>query len=295
MFQAEAVQRILVHAGDKEKPLIESKRHLYDQDKTTKASVLTALIHSHAQLCKTFTITRTGLNNLSVTNQVTSVLQTIFTILRQTGNPQSTGKVSDKVNIFEIHIGEEKRSIEKAAALALVRSVFHAYGLNFENGGGPKSWIGMMNPFINFMSAFNSRMSEVRTGTSRFQVGKSGNQIQEVTVSQYGLSAAHHIHLEGITYTPVKRAAMAQSLGPLTQLIMVHQNRNQSTYVSKWKSAAVRSLKNIEHHSMLIDHIATNDLSTVIPYFALLGDILNIAGFEQLSRRSSPLLSTGNH
>lgn len=128
--------------------------------------------------------------------------------------------------------------------------------------------MGLINPYITFMTAFNHRMTEVRTGTSRFQVGKAGNVIKEVAVSQYGLSASHHIHLEGITYPP----------GPLTQLILVHQTRNESLYNKKWKEAAVRSLKHIPEHQEIVNYVSGTDLQAVIPYFTLLGDILTITG-----------------
>lgn len=270
--------RILVSAADPTKVLTEAKRNQYTQDKDCKINVLCAMIHAHTQLCKAFGLEVASLTNISLTSQVTSVFQTIHTILRQTGNTSSTGKVADKVTTFSIHVGSTIKEVSKDDGLGIVRAVFKAYGLDYTGGQAASAWVGLINPYITFMAGFNHRMAEVRTGTSKFQVGKDGAQIREVAVSQYGLSAAHHIHLEGITYPPVKRAAMAQSIGPLSQLILVHQTRNESLYNKKWKEAAVRSLKHLPDHQELVNYIASNDLQAVTPYFTLVGDILTMTG-----------------
>lgn len=89
----QSINRISVSAPDHNRELTEAKRNQYTQDKGSKGKVICALLHAHTQLCKGFTIPFKNMNNLSLTTQVTSVLQTIPTILRQTGNTNSNGKV----------------------------------------------------------------------------------------------------------------------------------------------------------------------------------------------------------
>lgn len=62
-------------------------------------------------------------------------------------------------------------------------------------------------------------------------------------VSQYGLTPAHHILLEGATYKPERRSAMAQTLGPLTAMIAAYKSRDP--YRTKWIEAVKRDLVHI--------------------------------------------------
>lgn len=63
-------------------------------------------------------------------------------------------------------------------------------------------------------------------GVSRIIVGKRGNFTDYMDVAQYGLTPARHILLEGSTYKPERRSAMAQTLGPLTAMIDAYIQRS---------------------------------------------------------------------
>ncbi|KAK9873561.1 hypothetical protein WA026_022974 [Henosepilachna vigintioctopunctata] len=72
----------------------------------------------------------------------------------------------------------------------------------------PKMWV-----------ANSLRMTELRVGHSQMPIGKNGETVQSFPVEKYGLNGSHHILLQGCTYPPEKRSAMALSFGPMTALL----------------------------------------------------------------------------
>ncbi|KAG8266652.1 hypothetical protein J6590_066768 [Homalodisca vitripennis] len=271
--------RILVNIENPGVAVPETRRNQYQPNKAQKIAVVTAIIHAHTRLCALFGLTEAEIYNLSLSMQVTSVLNTIHQILRQTANPAATGRINDKVVNYQIHVGDTARTVEKEVAHKAVREIFLVYGLNYNQPPFPPPWIGAAGPFLTFMSCFKHRMDEVRTGVGKFPIGKNtqGNQLC-ADLQQFGLNPTHHIHCEGITYPPVKRSAMAQSVGPLTQLIMLNQSRKNPNFSDKWKKACARSLSHIPNHTEIIQYIFSHDAATVSPYLATIGDLLTITG-----------------
>ncbi|CAB3223631.1 unnamed protein product [Arctia plantaginis] len=104
-------------------------------------------------------------------------------------------------------------------------------------------WCCNANALFNIFSAFKMRYDEIRVGVSKIPVGKRGNTTDYVDVSQYGLTPAHHVLLEGSTYKPERRSAMAQTLGPLTALMAAY--KSMDPYRAKWIEAVKRHLVHI--------------------------------------------------
>lgn len=97
-------------------------------------------------------------------------------------------------------------------------------------------------------------------------------------LTQFGLNSSHHIHCEGITYPPMKRSSIAQSVGPLTQLIMLNQARKNPRFSDKWKRACARSLAHFPQSQAILDYVFSHDATTIAPYLSLIADILTITG-----------------
>lgn len=74
-------------------------------------------------------------------------------------------------------------------------------------------------------------------------VSRDGEKIKTVSIDKMGLSPAHSIHLEGITYPPERRASMSMSLGALT--IVLSMLRTKGKYRKKWENAALKTLSHI--------------------------------------------------
>ncbi|BET03089.1 Hypothetical protein NTJ_15907 [Nesidiocoris tenuis] len=102
----------------------------------------------------------------------------------------------------------------------------------------------MAAPFLSFMNLFKHRLNEVRNGCEYFPIHKSATEVKQVGIGQYGLNGAHHPLLDGISYPPHKRSATAQSLGPMTQL-MLAQCKGTTDCSAKWKVAVTRSLAHL--------------------------------------------------
>lgn len=273
-------KRILVNIENPTTEIPEARRNQYVLNEQLKANVLTALIHAHSLLCTGFGLAWNTMNNISATTQVTSIMHTIHTVLRQQANPQPKGSVHTKVvNNFTIKLHGVIKEVPKEDAMNLVRDIFRMYGLEYTQAPFPAPWIGMMAPYITFMSCFKHRFDEVRNGVSKFEIGK--NQVGDTLLAdlgQFGINSSHHIHCEGITYPPTKRSSIAQSIGPLAQLVLLNQSRKNQQYSDKWKKAAARSIAHFPNSSAIIDYIYTQTPSTVSSYLSLIGDILTITG-----------------
>lgn len=270
-------KRLLVNIDDPSKSVPEARRNQYQVNPTLKSSVVQALIHAHTQLCKAFTLSEAELLNISLTTQVTSVLCTPHLILRQSSN--ATGKLGDKIgeNYF-IHKGQQSVTVKKIDVHELVTKVFETYGLRYSDQPFLAPWLGMIAPYLTFMSCFKHRMDEVRSGVGKFPIGMSGINTLMADLTQFGLNSSHHIHCEGITYPPMKRSSIAQSVGPMTQLIMLNQSRKNPRFSDKWKRACARSLAHFPQSQAILDYVFSHDASTIAPYLSLIADILTITG-----------------
>lgn len=128
-------------------------------------------------------------------------------------------------------IEEEVKRYSSKTALEMVTLIMSMYNLNYTYvGPSPFEWYGVAAPFLTFISAFNNRMNEVRTGCDTMPISKTANETKAIKVSQYGLSPAHYCLLDGISFPSYKRSSLAQSIGPLTQLIMVHRSQSTPSY-----------------------------------------------------------------
>lgn len=71
----------------------------------------------------------------------------------------------------------------------MVSLIMSMYGLVYAyEEPNPPEWYGVAAPFLTFISAFNNRMNEVRTGCDTMPVSKTATETKAIKVSQYGLS-----------------------------------------------------------------------------------------------------------
>lgn len=108
-------------------------------------------------------------------------------------------------------------------------------------------------------------------------------------ISCLGLNGAHHILLEGITYAPEKKTAMAQSLGPLTVLIQMLRTK-EAKYRKKWEDALKSQLSSI---AVIDDIISITRNARTIQEFSsmihLIAEILLISTSRQIRRMFIPM------
>lgn len=143
----------------------------------------------------------------------------------------------------------------------------------------PPEWNGVAAPFLTFISAFNNRMNEVRTGCDTMPISKTATETKAIKVSQYGLSPAHHCLLDGISFPLHKKSSLAQSIGPLTQLIIVHRSQSTPSYAGRWRKAALRSIGHLPKAEEIINKIKTSTGEEAAGLLELVADILLVSIF----------------
>ncbi|CAG4958057.1 unnamed protein product [Parnassius apollo] len=136
-------------------------------------------------------------------------------------------------------------------------------------------WYGIANPLFNILSAFKIRYDEIRIGVSRIPVGKKGNTTDYVDISQYGLTPAHHVLLEGSTYKPERRSAMAQTLGPLTAVLAAYKSREP--YRNMWVEAVKRDFVHIPDAINLCNAMRGKRAEEIAPALSAFADVILIA------------------
>lgn len=213
--------RVIMSADNITEVIPDVKRNQYVVNKDLKSRVLRAILYVHMQLAKSFTVQDRLFLNITVMSQISSHLLTVHTILRQISNVNGGGRVESNVGeSITIHFADNERSVGINAAKSAVTKVFQAYVLQYILESQNKDhWYGMIAPLMTYIVAFNLRMNEVRVGCGQFTVVKKDSKTLNIRTSEYRLIGKHQILLDGITYPPDKRASMAQSMGPMTQLI----------------------------------------------------------------------------
>uniref|UniRef100_A0A2H1WVV8 SFRICE_028573 n=1 Tax=Spodoptera frugiperda TaxID=7108 RepID=A0A2H1WVV8_SPOFR len=65
-----------------------------------------------------------------------------------------------------------------------------------------QNWYGTMGPYLDMFSAYSLRVNELRLVHNNMPVTKVEGVHKSIPVSKYGLSAAHHVLLEGASFPP---------------------------------------------------------------------------------------------
>lgn len=151
-----------------------------------------------------------------------------------------------------------------------------------------KNWVGTMGPYLNMLGCWGLRLQELRVGHTKMPVARVGDKMSVVPIEKYGLSPAHAVHLEGITYPPERRASMSMSLGALTTVLCML--RTKGKYRNKWENAVKKTLSHIPAITDFISLTETNSAAEYVkPALALLGDILLVTTSRQSQRGCIPL------
>lgn len=205
---------------------------------------------------------------------------TLHNVLRQQSNANKIGKLADKVpENITANVDGENKTVETIKALNIVQVSMSLYNLTYTyEGPSPPEWYGVAAPFLTFMSAFNNRMNEVRTGCDTMPISKTATETRAIKVSQYGLSPAHHCLLDGISFPPHKRSSLAQSIGPMTQLIMVHRIQSTPSYAGRWKKAVLRSIGHLPKAEEIVNKIKASTREEASGLMELVADILLVTG-----------------
>lgn len=132
MDQSVLGKRELVNAEDHSKAIPESRRNQYTPDADLKARVVTGLLHATAQVCVLFGLKEEDLFNLTWTCQISSIVHTAHNVMKQQANPNSGGKMADKVTEgYTLKKGGDVITKTSLEVHALITEVFTLYGLRY--------------------------------------------------------------------------------------------------------------------------------------------------------------------
>nr|QPL15320.1 nucleoprotein [Neuropteran orthomyxo-related virus OKIAV190] len=147
------------------------------------------------------------------------------------------------------------------------------------------------------MIGFKLRRNEIRTGMTELptkKVKEMNTENQTVTttymvmpIANYGLDGCSVNLLEGLTYQPLIKAMMSQTMGPMTSLIMLNY---QKQYREKWESAVRRCFGNFPSLETLINVVKNSNNGDLCALFPIIADILQITTSRSANRAFFPVI-----
>jgi len=293
--EEKVIKKIRVNADDTEEEMNDQRRGRIQLNPDQKTNVLRWIIACHIQLTALLTDASVEndqlLNDIHVSQQVTSIFSTSHSCLRQTANGVgSLNKTMSEKN-HQIQLGGNKlKMVPHVTCMELVKQIATSFKLEYSKPDKKDNnhWYGTAAPIIDFINMFRTRVNELRMGHSSFIIKKDSDKVKTVTVSQYGFWSAHHPYLEGVTLSPEKKSGMAQSLGPLTALICLAQSSSEGKYSERWKSAVKRDLAFIPEIDSVVNLCSGKGASFVRGVYNIIADILLITTSREAKRSSFP-------
>lgn len=251
-------KRKIVDAVDETTEVPDPKRARIRINTEQKTKVLHAIAACLLRTTRALmdTIDPEMLSNMPLIENVLSLVNTAHNILRQEAN--GTGNLKAwKEHVAEVNVFGEIRRIRMDGVMEIVRDVFLMFDLRYTPPKNRETdhWWGTAAPFLTFLAAHKLRRNELRVGHSKMPISK-GKDPKFVNVSGWGLDTAHHILLEGISYPPDKKSAMAQSLGPMTIAIQCARIGGDQRYGTKWHMAMKKAFAHVpEIDSIISGHV----------------------------------------
>lgn len=229
--------------------------------------------------------------NLNVSNALVSIIFTTHNILRQRQNNNTPTNMQTKsaTTDFAVSFKGKTYTIGRAPAERSWRDILANNCLDYKvDKDSAKNWVGTMGPYLNMLGCWGLRLQELRVGHTKMPVARDGDKMSVVPIEKYGLSPAHAVYLEGITYPPERRASMSMSLGALTTVLCML--RTKGKYRNKWENAVKKTLSHIPAITDFISLTETNSAAEYVkPALALLGDILLVTTSRQSQRGCIPV------
>lgn len=229
--------------------------------------------------------------NLNVSNALTSIIFTTHNILRQRQNSNAPSNMQTKSSStdFPVCFKWKTYTLNRESAEKAWKKILNGNGLRYDvDKDSDNNWIGTIGPYLNMLGCWGLRLQELRVGHTKMPVARDGDKVNVIPIEKYGLSPAHAVHLEGITYPPERRASMSMSLGALTTVLCML--RTKGKYRNKWENAVKKTLSHIPAINDFIALTETNSSAEYVkPAMALLGDILLVTTSRQSQRGCLPL------
>lgn len=119
-------------------------------------------------------------------------------------------------------------------------------------------WAGNVQTVISLWLLFYERLKEARITPTQLTIGKetAGNltKVKSISLADLGVLPQIRQFCTGINYRPFMRGALAQTLGPITQvLLLIH---SQGMYTNGWRAAVKRAFAYVPHIDQIVEFLA---------------------------------------
>lgn len=180
------------------------------------------LIHSHIVVGALFKLNPTNFN-IDSWCEVTSLIGTIHKSKMQTRN--GTNKTLEKLFVekqtMKTNGGDE---IKMDELMKTFTDICSSYGIKYVRTTEDQRQVASFNSILSLMLAFKRRMSEIRITQTSMVIGTEDNgKTNKVGLfTSWGVDGGEFIHqLEGASWNPQLRSALAQSIGPMTGILQL--------------------------------------------------------------------------
>lgn len=151
-------------------------------------------------------------------------------------------------------------------------------------------WAGNVQTMISLWLLFYEHLKETRITPTHLTIGKDteGNttKIKSIALSDLGVLSQFRQLCAGLNYRPFMRGALAQTIGPIAQLLLLIHS--QGMYTNKWKAAVRPTFAYVPHIDQIVEFLGNAQHRNCVEIVAQFCNIAMIAGGREQRRISPP-------
>lgn len=225
-----------------------------EEEKRKKMAVKEACLEYMVHACEWFrfmafdAILPINRNTINIDNYSDCLnnFKTVHNILRQEAN--GSGGMLGKMESKEcLEFNNASFHVALDAAIVEINKIAELYGLKYTKPAADDKdhWFGVIAPMISLTIGFKFRLGEVKIIPTAFKLGAL---MKDADLVSYGIYRYHACLMEGMTYPPSVRSAIAQSLGRATIImcLVTAKSHGEEKYSTKWVNAFTRAFSHIK-------------------------------------------------
>lgn len=275
-----AAKRRLVDADNTQQELPDPKWIGSQLNTNKKSDVMDVIIVAYIRIAENL-VTPTLFDcrvyrNLHLGDQIMNAIYSARAMKIQKANGYVGNMADHKDKEVTLHCEENTRKFKLTEIAEILVKAFGLFDFSKPRDGDKNHWFGIAAPLLTYLCAHKLRMDELRVEHATMPVKRSGGVESYIGTKSYGMTSAHHILLEGISFLPEKRSSMAQSLGPMTTAIMVAKNGNSVQFGQKWKDALTRDCNHVPEIQTIVNPISGKNPSETRRILRALADLIMV-------------------
>jgi hypothetical protein len=199
--------------------------------------------------------TKVERSNVDMVAQITALLETLHNATRQqTNKVGSLNATLTRVQSVVIN----KFTFQYAECLKMYKTLALLYGYTYGADEVSKAKTGMISSFLGNAAAWKGRLATLRLSNLKIPRTRNAEEVQEIPISQFGLTSAHAGLLEGCLLSPAIASTMKQSLGPMTVVINLCL-ATEDKYARNWSSTFCSTFRFLPNASEIAKLLAGSE------------------------------------